>query len=354
MSGQTTAAHAFYPESDGPLHRKAQSIRALIVDDDVTISALFSESLSSAEFDVYSAASGQETLDLIERAVFDIVLLDVFLPDCDGFELLRKIKAVHPELAVIMITGQGDAEMARKALVAGASDFVTKPCRVSELPIIVERNLARSALGARSNRTFQRALEVSYEAVLDALLAALDTRDTETEGHSERVTAYTMILAEQLGVPQEELYHIERGALLHDIGKIGVPDRILLKPGPLTEDEWIEMRKHPVVGFKMCANIEFLKGAAQIVLHHHERWDGNGYPDGIEGEMIPLGARIFSVVDTFDAMTTDRPYRKALSYEDARSEIERNRGTQFDPAVVDAFLSIPEDRWCAIRETSRK
>jgi putative nucleotidyltransferase with HDIG domain len=354
VSGQSGAARALWPDPSPSVGRQAQSVRALVVDDDESVASVIGESLTIAGYDVYTASCGQEAIDLVTRAVFDILLVDVFLPDIGGFELLRHISALHPELAIIIITGQGDVDMARKALMAGACDFVTKPFRVSELPIIVERNLARSTLSSRNNLTFQRALENSYEAVLDALLAALDTRDTETEGHSERVTAYTMLLAEQMGVAQDELYHIERGALLHDIGKIGVPDRILLKPGPLTDEEWVEMRKHPVIGFKMCSKIEFLKGAAQIVLHHHEKWDGTGYPDGLRAEMIPLGARIFSVVDSLDAMTTDRPYRKARGYDLACEEIRRHRGTQFDPAVVDAFLTVSEERWSTIRDVPRK
>ena len=354
MSGQSNAARIVAEEDCTPVHRPTQSVRALVVDDDETIATLFSQALTDTGYDVYAAHCGRGALDLLARAIFDIVLVDLFLPDVHGFELLRTIRTLYPDLAIIIITGQGDTETARKALVAGASDFVTKPCRISELPIIVERNLTRSSLSNRSARIFQRALETSNEAILDALLAALDTRDTETDGHSERVTAYTMLLADQLGVPQEEIYHIERGALLHDIGKIGIPDRILLKPGPLTPEEWIEMRKHPVIGFKMCSKIEFLKGAAQIVLHHHERWDGAGYPDGIAGEMIPLGARIFSVVDAFDAMTTDRPYRVAISCSAAYNEIVANRGKQFDPTVVDAFVTVPTERWRAIPDVPRK
>jgi uncharacterized domain HDIG len=354
MSGSSSAARIITEEQTVSAHRAAQSVRALVVDDDEPVATLFCEALTRAGYDVYSAKCGQEALDLIDRAVFDVLLIDVFLPDIHGFELLREISASHPDLAIIIITGQGDTGMARQALMAGASDFVTKPCRLSELPIIVERNLTRTSLTSQSSRSHKRAIETSYEVVLDALLAALDTRDTETEGHSERVTAYTMLLAQQMGVPQDELYHIERGALLHDIGKIGVPDRILLKPGPLTDDEWEEMRKHPAIGFRMCSRIEFLKGAAQIVLHHHEKWDGSGYPDGLTGEMIPLGARIFSVVDAFDAMTTDRPYRAALPYPIARGEITRHSGTQFDPDVVQAFLTVSPERWQAIREMPRK
>jgi putative nucleotidyltransferase with HDIG domain len=184
---------------------------------------------------------------------------------------------------------------------------------------------------------------------LEALLAALDTRDTETEGHSERVAAYTMLIAQRLNLSEEELPHIERGALLHDIGKIGVPDHILYKPGPLTPDEWEIMKQHPVVGYKMCMKIEMLRPAAPIVLHHHERWDGKGYPYGLSGEEIPLGARIFAIADTLDAMTSDRPYRKALSFAQAREEIERCAGAQFDPELVKVFLSVPEEELRAIR-----
>jgi putative nucleotidyltransferase with HDIG domain len=198
------------------------------------------------------------------------------------------------------------------------------------------------------------ALQTSNESVLDALLSALNTRDTETQGHSERVTAYTMEMADLMGLSSEQIYHIERGALLHDIGKIGIPDRILLKPGRLTPAEWIEMRKHPVIGYQMCAKIEMLKQAAQIVLHHHEAWDGTGYPDGLTGEAIPLGARIFAIADTLDAITSDRPYRAAMPFRVAREEIIKYSGRQFDPEIVQVFLSVPESRWQHIRSLADK
>jgi putative nucleotidyltransferase with HDIG domain len=199
-----------------------------------------------------------------------------------------------------------------------------------------------------------REAQNSYETVLSALLSALDTRDTEAEGHSERVTGYTMVLAEQMGVTDEEMFHMERGALLHDIGKVAVPDRILHKAGPLTEAVWEEMRKHPVIGHRMCARIAFLEGASRIVLHHHERWDGAGYPDRLAGEAIPLGARVFAVVDAFDAMTTDRPYRAASTYDAAVAELRAHAGTQFDPRVVGAFLEVPEREWTIVRERVRQ
>jgi len=329
-------------------------IRTLVVDDDPQVNQLFTDVLRAEGYDVASVRSSRAVLDLLLRESFDLLLIDIVMPDMDGFELLQRIHALAPDLPIILITGNADVETARRALWAGASDFVTKPCSARELPVIVERNLARQAL-AHSRRLGQRReLQRSYEAILDALLSALDIRDPETEGHSERVTAYTMEIADRMGVGPKELYHIERGALLHDIGKIGVPDRILLKTGPLTAEEWAEMKQHPVIGFRMCARIEMLRGAAQIILHHHERWDGTGYPDALAGEVIPLGARIFAVVDSFDAMTTDRPYRKALSYAQAREEILRNSGTQFDPRVVRFFLDVPEARWRQILNEIQK
>lgn len=330
------------------------AVRALIIDDDEDVAALFTDSLTAAGYEVYSVATGMEALELLDRAVFDVLLADIYLPDMNGFDLLTTIQKSAPDVPVIMLTGYADVETARRALNMGASDFITKPCNIADLPIILERNLTRQALAQKRHLTYLRELQSSYETVLDALLSALDTRDTETEGHSERVTAYTMLLADQMDVPQEELYHIERGALLHDIGKIGVPDRILLKPSALSSEEWQEMRKHPAIGFKMCSRIAFLKGAAQIVLHHHERWDGSGYPDGLMREMIPLGARIFAVADAFDAMTTDRPYRQAMSYDDACAEIAQHSDKQFDPAVVEAFLKVPEQRWKQILQLTRR
>ena len=248
-------------------------------------------------------------------------------------------------MPVILITGNGSVGLAREALRQGASDFITKPCNQGELPIVVERNLTRQVVARKNALRHKMALHISNEGVLDALLSALNTRDTETEGHSERVTAYTIELADKMGLSEEEIYHIERGALLHDIGKIGIPDRILLKPDKLTPEEWVEMKKHPVIGYNMCSEIEMLKKSAQIVLHHHESWNGKGYPSGLSAQEIPLGARIFAIADTLDAMTSDRPYRKGLPFLAAREEIYKYRGIQFDPEMVDIFLSVSDERW---------
>ncbi|MBI3761320.1 MAG: diguanylate cyclase, partial [Chloroflexi bacterium] len=195
-------------------------------------------------------------------------------------------------------------------------------------------------------------LRDSYDRTLDALAAALDARDKETEGHSRRVVAYTLALAGRINVPEDELVTIRRGALLHDIGKIGVPDTILLKPGPLTDEERAIMRRHPEWGQRILSGIRFLEDAVQIVCAHQERWDGAGYPRGLAGEAIPLGARIFAVADTFDAITSDRPYRAARPYAVARAEIEAGSGAQFDPRAVEAFREIPEEEWARLRAES--
>jgi putative nucleotidyltransferase with HDIG domain len=195
------------------------------------------------------------------------------------------------------------------------------------------------ALGAALAET-----ERTYDTTLQALSNALDVRDSETEGHSRRVVEYMELIIEQLPVAPGHLATLRRGALLHDIGKIGVPDNVLRKPAALSDAEWAVMRRHPEHGARIISQIPFLEDVSRIVRHHHERWDGKGYPDGIEGEAIPLGARIFAVADSFDAMTSDRPYRRAMSVKDARVEVARCRGTQFDPVVVDAFVGVPVER----------
>ena len=201
------------------------------------------------------------------------------------------------------------------------------------------------ALGAALAET-----ERTYDTTLQALSNALDVRDSETEGHSRRVVEYMELIIAELSISPENLSTLRRGALLHDIGKIGVPDNVLRKPAALSDAEWAVMKRHPEHGARIISQIPFLQDVSRIVRHHHERWDGKGYPDGIAGESIPLGARIFAVADSFDAMTSDRPYRRAMSVKDARVEVARCRGTQFDPEIVDAFVGIPVERLVAIAD----
>ena len=360
MAGPDDAARRPLPPASSAASRLALSnisrhpetptrVRTLIIDDDALVRDTFTAILSDEGYEVMAAASGREALECLARQEADIVLCDIFMPDQTGFEVLSLILASFPHIPVIMSTGNGSVAMAREAVNLGASDFVTKPCNQGELPIVVERNLSRQAVALKNTMRHNLALQISNESILDALLTALNTRDTETQGHSERVTAYTIEMADRLSLSDTEKFSIERGALLHDIGKIGVPDRILHKPGKLTEDEWIEMRKHPLIGYRMCNRINMLHAASEIVLHHHESWNGSGYPDGLAGDKIPLGARVFAVADTLDAMTSDRPYRQGLPFSVARDEIERHSGIQFDPEIVKLFCDVSEARWRQIR-----
>ncbi|GIV13368.1 MAG: two-component system response regulator [Fimbriimonadales bacterium] len=342
----------FEPASPVEAGTNAPQRHVLIVDDDDLVRETLRFVLEEGGYQVWSVSHALDALAVLERQPIDIVLSDIFMPGMNGFDLLKQIRQRAPDVPVILITGYGNVEMAKQAVKEGASDFITKPYNISEIPILIERNLARHSIQHSQTRHLEKEVQSAYRATLEALLAALDTRDTETEGHSERVAAYTMAIAHRLKIDESELPHIERGALLHDIGKIGVPDAILYKPGPLTPEEWEIMKKHPEIGYRMCMKIEMLRPAAPIVLHHHERWDGKGYPYGLAGEEIPLGARIFAIADTLDAMTSDRPYRKALSFAQAREEIARHAGTQFDPDLVKVFLEIPEDELRMIRQAS--
>ena len=334
----------------------------LIVDDERVIREVLAERLGDLGHQCTTATSAFEALKEIDGGQFDLVLADIDMPGKDGLALLEEIKQGKPDTDVIMVTGIVDTDTAIRAIRLGASDYVTKPFNLEEVVITIDRILEKQRL-VRENQEYQvglehkvaerteelqgayAAIQHAYQVTLEALVAALDIRDTETQDHSLRVARFTYLLAQHLGVTEPQLSQFRWGALLHDIGKIGIPDAILRKPGKLTDEEWAVMRQHPAKGYRILENIEFLAGAREIVLHHQERWDGSGYPNGKAGEEIPLGARIFTVVDTLDAMTSDRPYREALSYERAREELRRFSGTQFDPAVVSAFCEIPSERW---------
>lgn len=202
---------------------------------------------------------------------------------------------------------------------------------------------------AIENARLYDSLQESYRETIKALVNTLDARDVETREHSSRVVKYTLEIAREMGIAGKELDAIRYGAMLHDVGKIGVKDAILHKPGPLTPDEWEQMRKHSEIGYEMLKDVKLLKYSLPIILHHHERYDGDGYPGGLSGEDIPIGARIFAIADTLDAMTSSRPYRKALPYEVAYEEIVKNAGAQFDPRIVELFTRIPLERWKEIR-----
>jgi putative nucleotidyltransferase with HDIG domain len=343
----------------------------LVVDDEASITRLVATLLERNGYVAVTANRPEEGLVWLEkRGGFDLVLSDVMMAEADGFSLLDRIRIDHPGVPVVMVTAVHDAEVATNAFRRGAVDYLLKPFAGAHLLSVVARALERGRL-VRQNAIYRQGLEElvharterlratmedlerSYDVTLEAMGDALDLRDAETEGHSRRVTAYTTELARKMGVGAEELRTIARGAFLHDIGKIATPDAVLLKPGKLDAAETAIMREHCERGYAMVNKIPFLRGASEIVLTHQERFDGRGYPRGLEGEEIPLGARIFSIADTLDAITSDRPYRLGSSFSSARKEIAQCAGGQFDPEIVGVFLNVPLERWPALAaETS--
>jgi len=277
------------------------------------------------------------------------------------------VRQYDPEVPIIMVTAIHDISTALEAIRRGAYDYILKPFEKDQLFLGVGRALQHRRL-VMENRSYQRnleqlveertaqltgaiaQLEQSYDDTLEALGSALDLKDAETEGHCQRVTAFTISIAKSMPVPRAYLSVLARAAFLHDIGKMAIPDNILRKAGPLNDQEKQIMRKHCQIGYDMLIRIPFLRDAAEIVLAHQEFFDGTGYPRGLKGEQIPLGARIFTIADSLDAMISDRPYRKALPMSHAREEIKRCAGTQFDPKVVQVFLSIAEQHWIDLRE----
>jgi len=326
----------------------------LVVDDEPLIGEAASRILRSYGYTVMVAYNAQEALQILAQQRVDICLSDLHMPGMGGKVFFKHLHQQHPEIPVVVMTGDDSVEVMREILDCGVSDYLVKPWRSHELPIVIERNIRRHQLWMEEQKRYLCKLNEAYSDMLEALLSALEIREKEIEEHCERVTSFTMILAEAMGVPHQQYPDLERGALLHDVGKIGIPDRILFKEGPLNAAEWEIMRQHPVIGYRMCMKVRSLQKAAQeIVLCHHEQWDGSGYPQGLRGEEIPLGARIFAVADTVDAMTSNRPYRSALSLEEASAELERCAGKQFDPQVVKAFFSIPTSVWETLIENLR-
>ncbi len=348
------------PESTYALEVPSVDNRLLVVDDDDGVRRVVAAILEDEGYDVLTAREAAEALALLAETQVALVVSDVKMPGRDGLWLLRQIRPLYQDTAVILLTGYGEIDSAVMALKDGAADYLRKPVRVNELSAAVVKALDRRRL-QRENRAYQVHLEdmvlaktqelgEAYDRTLEALVTALDARECETGNHSQRVVRVTLAICDRMDIGGEERGTIARGALLHDIGKIGVPDHVLLKPGKLTDDEWVEMRKHPDIGARILSGIDFLREASEIVRAHQERYDGQGYPRGLAGEEIPIGARIFAVADALDAIVSDRPYRRGQSIEHARAEIAAGAGTQFDPAVVKAFLSLTDEELRAVRK----
>jgi response regulator RpfG family c-di-GMP phosphodiesterase len=346
----------------------APGVRVLYVDDEPSLCRAFARMfVTDAEVAVTTSTSALEAAALIEGESFDVIVSDLRMPAMDGIAFLTVARNKLPEARRMLVSGYADLDSAISAINrVGVDRLLTKPWNSNELVGAV-RAAAEHARLVRENKEMtaalhrknQELLEINQQLdrlvlertdnLLNGLVSALDLRDSETQWHSRRVGLYARRLAQELGVTGDELDDIERGATLHDIGKIGVRDAVLLKPGPLDTEEWREMKRHPALGYEILKSIKFLEGARLIPLHHQERFDGTGYPSGLAGEQICLGARIFAVVDTYDAITSDRPYRAARSYDVAREEIRKHAGAQFDPRVAAAWEAIPAEEWSRIR-----
>jgi putative nucleotidyltransferase with HDIG domain len=341
--------------------------RILVVDDEEAIREILCSMLSNAGFETRQAHSGVKALEILNSSPeFELMLSDLMMAEMDGIALLERVKETFPDMPVIMVTAVHDISVALAAIRNGAYDYLLKPFEREQLLAMVRRALEHRRLRLE-NRAYQSNLESlvaarteqlrqamsdlerSYDITLEALGDALDLKDAETEGHSKRVTAFTIAIARAMGLNSEKIRVIARGAFLHDIGKMAIPDAILRKPGALTEEEKEIMKEHCARGYHMLRKIPFLTEAADIVYSHQEKWDGSGYPRNLRGEEIPLGARIFAVADTLDAITSDRPYRAAQSTRAAMEEVSRFSGTQFDPEVVRVFLNMPETIWEDLR-----
>jgi response regulator RpfG family c-di-GMP phosphodiesterase len=341
--------------------------RVLIVDDDEFVLRALARALESAGFLTRCYMSPEEALVSVEADPPAVIISDYVMPSMDGISFLKNARLRAPHAARILCTAAEDFRIALQAVNSGeVYRIISKPWHQHELVGTVTQAAESSRLRSENERLtgevqrqngqlreinlrLEEMVRQRTQALLEGLISALDYRDAETQWHSRRVSLYARRLAQQLGVPEPELTVIEHGALLHDIGKIGVSDRVLLKPGPLSPEEWVEMKKHPELGWALLQRVDYLRPAAAVVLQHQEKWDGTGYPAGLRGDEIGIGARIFHIVDTLDAITSDRPYRKARPFEVAHAEIVRCSGTQFDPACVQAFVDVSQDEWERIR-----
>jgi response regulator RpfG family c-di-GMP phosphodiesterase len=355
-------------EQDASAERAAA--RVLVVDDELSVRKMLTTLLSQAGVPCSAAANAREALTMLEKASFQAVISDVRMDTDSGFDLLREVRSRFPDLAFLMATGIDDVRVGVQAMKLGADDYLLKPFDIEVVLASLQRALERKQLEREvenyrrhleemvSQRTQQlqaamTELEHSHSATLEALGGAIDLRDGPTAGHSGRILLYSVKIAEAIGGMEDQLKTLGMGAWLHDIGKLAIPDSILLKPGALDAQERQIMERHVQLGYDLVKGIPFLADAAEIILAHHERHNGSGYPRGLHGKDIPMSARIFAVADSFDAMTSDRPYRSALPVQTARTVIDAARGELFDPEIVDAFFALGQDTWKLISADSQ-
>ena len=329
--------------------------RILIVDDEEMICDMLSRRLTKEGYSCVTAHNGREALTHFYKNAFSLIISDIKMPEMNGIELLKKVKAMHPKMIVIIVTAYPEIDMAVEAMRVGAYDFIIKPADLDLVLLSVRRALEKKRLEEEvelyhknlerlvEERTvkLQQAYRTLKKAHLDSvkvLAEAIDAKDPYTRGHSDRVRRMSLQIATSLGFSEERVEALEYGALLHDIGKIGIKDEILQKPEALSPEEYQTIQEHPMIGVKIVEGIEFFKDKMLMIRNHHEYYNGRGYPDGLVGEAIPLEARIISVPDAFDAMASLRPHRRAMALQDILLEMEKCKGSQFDPIILEIFL----------------
>jgi putative nucleotidyltransferase with HDIG domain len=329
--------------------------RILIVDDEELICRLLAQRLTSEGYACVTANNGREALSHFYKDTFSLIISDIRMPEMDGIELLKRVKDLNPNMMVIMVTAYPELDMAVEAMRLGAYDFIIKPADLDLILLSVRKALEKRRLEEEleayhknlerlvEERTagLQHAYRVLKKAHLDSvkvLAEAIDAKDPYTRGHSDRVRRMSLRIAGHLGFSEERLESLEYGALLHDIGKIGIKDEVLQKPGALNPGEYQYIQEHTLIGVKIVEGIDFFKDKIPMIRCHHEYFDGSGYPDGLAGEAIPLEARIITVPDAFDAMASLRPHRRAMPLEEVLMELEKGRAKQFDPKVLEIFL----------------
>ncbi len=336
----------------------------LIIDDNRDTCDMLAAFLSQF-YSCDAAYAGEQAMEKIRKRHYSVVLADLMMPNIDGYSIISGVASLSPTTPVIVVSGVTGIQSAIKAMRMGAFDYIIKPFDPEHVELSVKRALSHHIIARTAqhnerrmaayvselenlNQSLSKALsdlESVYHSTISALATVLETRNIETRGHSDRVVAYSLKLASHLGMDDEQMKALALGALFHDIGKIGVEDRILLKPMGLTADEWQEMKKHPLKGAKIIEGIPYLSEALPVVAQHHERWDGGGYPAGLSGTDIDLKARVFAVADAVDAITSDRLYDKPRSFQEACDELKTGAGKQFDPQIVEAFCSVPLEEW---------
>ena len=324
--------------------------KVLIVDDDEGARAALEGLLFNEPYDLSFATNGMDGIAMTVSLHPDVILLDVMMPKMDGFEVCRRIRSMSEiaEIPIILVTSLDDSDSRIAGLRAGADDFVNKPYNSVELfarlqTILRLNRYRRIAEQQNELKALNQELLIAYDKTIEGWSHALDLRDRETEGHTRRVTDLVIRFAKTIGLSDADVEHIRRGALLHDVGKLGIPDVLLLKPGKLTEEEWQVMRLHPVYAYQWLSSIEFLLPALDIPYCHHEKWDGTGYPRGLKRKEIPIAARLFAFADVWDALRSDRPYRNALPKDEVVEYIRTGSGSQFDPELVDIFMELIRD-----------